>query len=205
MTMRRLLRALITTMIAIGLAGATAIASRAATPTPADLGTLGGTRSVASGINDAGQIAVYSYTAGDAEQHAVLWDVAAPVDMDTVGFTVTGGISYTNSAALTGGNLAVARDNRGITSVTGTGTFASSVSGSAEATFNVRRFWILSAYTGTVRIADPAAGIALNHTLFFSRVNPDGAVGATNTQGWFDLSSWPWRTYTLSWTVQDIA
>ena len=43
-----------------------------------DLGTLGGSTSVAQAVNDAGQVVGYSGTAGDVAQHAVLWQTGTP-------------------------------------------------------------------------------------------------------------------------------
>jgi uncharacterized membrane protein len=39
-----------------------------------DLGTLGGTESIAVAVNRLGQIAGGSYIAGDSMYHAVLWE-----------------------------------------------------------------------------------------------------------------------------------
>jgi probable HAF family extracellular repeat protein len=50
-----------------------------------DLGTLGGTASVASAINEAGQIVGYSSVAGDtAHWHATLWQDGMVVDLGTI-------------------------------------------------------------------------------------------------------------------------
>jgi len=43
-----------------------------------DLGTLGGSRSVAVAVNNLGQIVGESSTAGDLESHAVLWSIGPP-------------------------------------------------------------------------------------------------------------------------------
>jgi probable HAF family extracellular repeat protein len=49
------------------------LASASAQLSITDLGTLGGTFSLAFGINDRGQVVGYSSIAGDAELHAALW------------------------------------------------------------------------------------------------------------------------------------
>lgn len=49
------------------------------------LGTLGGSSSIAYGINDAGQVVGYSYLTGDASYHATLWNSAVATDLGTLG------------------------------------------------------------------------------------------------------------------------
>ena len=51
----------------------------------AALGTLGGSSSIAYGINDAGQVVGYSYLTGDASFHATLWNSAVATDLGTLG------------------------------------------------------------------------------------------------------------------------
>jgi probable HAF family extracellular repeat protein len=41
-----------------------------------DLGSLGGSSSLAYAVNGSGQVVGYSYTAGDAASHTVMWQVA---------------------------------------------------------------------------------------------------------------------------------
>ena len=68
------------------LVGATLAASIArATPmyTFTDLGTLGGTNSIAYGINDVGQVVGYA-TTSSGTAHATLWDSGAPTDLGTL-------------------------------------------------------------------------------------------------------------------------
>src|SRR6185503_13442543 len=50
-----------------------------------DLGTLGGSSSQAVAINEAGQIIGQSYLAGDAEQHAFVWQGGVMTDLGTLG------------------------------------------------------------------------------------------------------------------------
>jgi len=52
--------------------------------TISDLGTLGGTSSVASSINDRGQVVGYSQTAS-GELHAFLWGKGTMTDLGTLG------------------------------------------------------------------------------------------------------------------------
>jgi probable HAF family extracellular repeat protein len=53
-----------------------------------DLGTLGGTFSVALAVSPGGQVVGFSNTAGDAEQHAFSWTQAGGmVDLGTLGGT----------------------------------------------------------------------------------------------------------------------
>src|SRR5215203_3896868 len=52
-----------------------------------DLGTLGGSRSWASAINDSGQVVGYSYLAGDQNYHAFLYKDGKMTDLRTLGGT----------------------------------------------------------------------------------------------------------------------
>ena len=52
-----------------------------------DLGTLGGSRSWASAINDSGEVVGYSYLAGDQNKHAFLYKDAKMTDLGTLGGT----------------------------------------------------------------------------------------------------------------------
>src|SRR5215203_287460 len=52
-----------------------------------DLGTLGGSRSWASAINDSGQVVGYSYLAGDQNNHAFLYKDGKMTDLGTLGGT----------------------------------------------------------------------------------------------------------------------
>src|SRR5215207_1056842 len=52
-----------------------------------DLGTLGGSRSGASAINDSGEVVGYSYLAGDQNKHAFLYKDGKMTDLGTLGGT----------------------------------------------------------------------------------------------------------------------
>src|SRR5688500_6265601 len=69
--------------------------------TVADLGTLGGTSSIGWGINASGQVTGQSYTTGDAETHAFLYD-GAMHDLGTLGGTFSSGAGINDSGQVTG-------------------------------------------------------------------------------------------------------
>lgn len=48
-----------------------------------NLDTLGGTNSVAYAINNAGQVAGWATTAGNAAKHATLWNGATAIDLSS--------------------------------------------------------------------------------------------------------------------------
>src|SRR5215471_10999908 len=53
--------------------------------TVTDLGTLGGTFSLAGGINNRGSVEGFSLLPGDATIHAFLWQNGAMIDLGTLG------------------------------------------------------------------------------------------------------------------------
>lgn len=74
---------------------------------------LGGSSSNAYSVNDAGEIVGDSYTTGDSQNHAVLWEAGVAVDLGTLAFdtpdTVSWGstsLSINNSGLIVGTNFA---------------------------------------------------------------------------------------------------
>jgi probable HAF family extracellular repeat protein len=73
------------------------------TYTLTDLGTLGGTFSIANGINASGQVVGTAYTSGDTAQHAFLYSGSGPMqDLGTFGGTFSQANGINNSGQVVG-------------------------------------------------------------------------------------------------------
>jgi probable HAF family extracellular repeat protein len=70
--------------------------------TVTDLGSLGGTVSAGTSINNAGQVTGYAYTTGNATQHAFLYSNGSMVDLGTLGGSVSQGTGINASGQVTG-------------------------------------------------------------------------------------------------------
>src|ERR671930_236835 len=101
-----LLPASLAFLAALVLAFPSAAARAAAgtsTPTAIDLGTLGGTQSVAIAVNASGQVVGQSATAGEAESHAFSWTQAGGmVDLGTLGGTQSVAVAVNASGQVVG-------------------------------------------------------------------------------------------------------
>lgn len=115
---------------------------------------------------------------------------------DVVAVAGSGGWTPVSAAgAFTGGDVDVATDGFGVSSVTGGG----GVSGS-EVAFDVRRFWLFPVFFGSVRVD------AMSMPVLFARVSRDPATATvTSSSVWPDTSRWPWRAARVTWSVRDIA
>lgn len=67
-----------------------------------DLGTLGGSNSVAKSINSSGQVVGESDIAGDNVVHAVIWNDTTATDLGTLGGSYSGAYGISNSGRVTG-------------------------------------------------------------------------------------------------------
>jgi len=91
--------ALILTTTAIVVLGTSA---SAASYTFTELGTLGGSSSIAYGINDSGQVVGYSYLTGNGSYHATLWNSAMATDLGTLGGSSSIANGINNSGQVVG-------------------------------------------------------------------------------------------------------
>ncbi len=97
------LRALGAPLLAAPALFGAATASAAVQFTVTDLGTLGGTFSIANGINAAGQVVGLTATAGDATQRAFLWQAGSLRDLGTLGGTDSGAAGINAAGQVVGG------------------------------------------------------------------------------------------------------
>jgi probable HAF family extracellular repeat protein len=67
-----------------------------------DLGTLGGSSSGGSGINDHAEVTGESKISGDMAYHAFLWNGTAMQDLGTLGGSNSGGIGINNRGEVAG-------------------------------------------------------------------------------------------------------
>lgn len=124
---------------------------------------------------------------------------AAPVTPPSGGVidvALTGGVNATVSGPLTSGSVAVAQDSYGLVSVTGSGAV-----GSTNVSFNLKRFWILKLYSGSIGVRN-GAGVDVTALLFFSAGSYAPATNTASGSGpWFHVATMPWRSGQVTWSV----
>jgi len=125
------------------LLGATSL--RAQTPVnptyiATDLGTLGGTESIAYGINDAGQIVGYSYTTGNSAQHATLFSPGGtPTDLGTLGGSYSSAYAINDAGQIVGTSATTGNSAQHATlfNPSGTPTDLGTLGGSSSAAYAI--------------------------------------------------------------------
>lgn len=124
---------------------------------------------------------------------------------DAVALRITGGHRYQlDEVPLTSGDIGVSRSRGRISSIRGSGTYPDGEGGRGSVTFNLADLFSLPLYLGTVRIDDAAANIHLTTVLLFPSLRTsDNRISSSS--GWLDFSRFPWKFYSLAWTVVDRA
>ncbi len=97
-----------------------------------DLGTLGGTYSLAYGINNSGQVVGFGHTVGDAAAHATLWNGTVVTDLGTLGGTSSYAFGISDSGQVVGKAYTAAGDQHATlwngTTATDLGTLGGKIS-----------------------------------------------------------------------------
>jgi hypothetical protein len=109
----------------------------------------------------------------------------------TIEVDLTGSVSYSHAAQITGGSVGVTyTGSNGVDSLTGTVSFAGRNGGTATATFDLRAAG--GAYSGSVRVVDPSASVSRTvvHTLVPVGFDGDGDASGTASAGGVGIS---WR------------
>ena len=114
----------------------------------------------------------------------------------SVTVTLSGGASYSTTADITGGAARVSYTNsNAVDTLTGTVSFASTVSGTATMTFNLVQ--TAGIFGGTVAVSDPGAGVSavVDHNGAGVVIDGDSDASATASSG----------GVTISWSLDTVA
>ena len=154
-----------------------AMSAGATTYSFTDLGTLGGTYSIAYGINASGQVVGDSQIAGNTAQHATLWNGTTATDLGTLGGTqsIATGINASGQVAgysYTAGNTATHATLWNGTTATDLGTLG----GTYSVAYGINASGQVAGYSYT------AGNTALHATLWNGTTATDlGTLGGTNS------------------------
>jgi hypothetical protein len=125
---------------------------------------------------------------------------------DELTLELGGALSGSFSGCIDSGNLRIKSDWLGIKSIKGTARVASLKGGNGQAkvTFDLNRVWIFSAYVGTVKINDPAAGIKTTAYMSFGSISGNAADASGSLSGLTGSHWWALHPYSLQFKVTDL-
>ncbi len=166
--------------LALALPGAQA-APAVAHWTVTDLGTLGGTFSAGSGINNAGQVVGTSFTPGDDSEHAFLFSNGTMTDLGTLpGGSYSHGISVNAAGQVTGyAGTAGGTANRAFLYSNGTMTDLGALGGSLSAGYGINA---AGQVTGSAYTSGNAAARAFLYS--GGAMISLGTLGGSNSYGY---------------------
>lgn len=102
---------------------------------------------------------------------------------------MTGAVSYSNSATITGGRVAITYNSgSGVTKMAGTVELPGQAGGTASATFNLTES--LGKYDGVVSVSDPSVGVdrSVAHNLVSLSFDGDGDTAGSSSAGGVNLA-----------------
>jgi probable HAF family extracellular repeat protein len=147
--------------------------------TVSEIGTLGGTSSVANSVNNAGQVAGYSTLAGNAVNHAFLYSNGVLTDIGTIGGTGAFGQSINNSGQVAGySNIAGDSAFHAFLFTSGAPSDVGTLGGTASVGLAVNDAGRVAGYSST-------SGNAATHAFSFGNgvISDLGTLGGTTSVG----------------------
>jgi PKD repeat protein len=120
---------------------------------------------------------------------------------DRMRVQLTGALSDVFDGPISSGNLRVVKDSFGVSSISGSAGFVGA-HGPGTVTVSLSRFLIFNAFSGTITVSDPGAGITQSTTVLLT---PLSQPSATSVRGSVTGSTAAQKGYTLAFTFDDRA